>query len=158
MKQKKETKREISNRRLKELHRMLWNHSKIFKTTEFKMDTWGIGKNIKKVKKRLWEDKPILPSCALGSAALHKPFVGEGLRMGLLRHHQRIIEGQCTIFPSINGSEFGDEYTAGAEFFGIPVVESTYLFNPAYYDSPSLKITPRMVAKRVKEILEKRGV
>lgn len=79
--------------------------------------------------------------CALGWAAVHPPFVEQGLHL------------KSGLFPRFTDSGYRD-YEAGAEFFGLPYGESVRLFHPHHYDAPSSGVTPRMVADRVQEMLD----
>jgi hypothetical protein len=96
-------------------------------------------------------------ACALGSAAIHKPFIEQGLIMN--SHYDQVQFG----------SDFGFE--AGAEFFDLTIEQAKWLFFPLLYSTEFIPeihsvhwwvgeedsipiITPEMVADRVKQILD----
>jgi len=112
-------------KRLSMLKDMLDRHDELFPKAKFDINEWLCVDG-------QWEpeneDKTLAclmkegfcatAACALGSAALYKPFNKMGLKV--LKN-----------VPTFNG-EIGFE--AGEDFFGISYEESNFLFNPSSYD------------------------
>ncbi len=88
-------------------------------------------------------------ACALGLACLDPSFQAEGLRFTV--EDQDSISGNSRMMPYFNGET---HFEAGAEFFGISLEDSNYLFDPESYDG-----TPReaegelFVAQRVDDMI-----
>lgn len=104
-------------------------------------------------------------ACALGSAALYKPFNKMGLRVD---YHDVIYKDPIT--KEIYG-ESGENAEAGAAFFGISMGQADWLFYgenyrasnetfldewkyEVYVEPPLEKVTPAMVAARVQAIID----
>ena len=81
-------------------------------------------------------------ACALGTAALYGPFKEMGL--GITHNNDVIFEDLAAGVSVVN-------YRAGIRFFGITHDQADWLFYPGSYETT--KITPEMVARRVKMIL-----
>lgn len=127
----------ITIKRLTMLEHMLRNHDKIFPQTKFNIKTWCDRENSCNT-----------AACALGSAALYKPFNKLGLYADM---------DHC-MMPRYQGNS---EYFAGASFFNISLAESEFLFSPdEYYRAQreistiygyflTTQVTPKHVADRV---------
>lgn len=103
---------------------MLENHDEYFPEVKFDINDWV---------------NPCgTAACALGSAALYKPFMDEGLEM----------YGAEPKYKSMTG------YSAGSYFFDISINDSHYMFDPFEYPFDE-HITPQMVADRAKEVMER---
>lgn len=134
-------------RRLRELSRILKNHSKLFPTIK-----WDI---------REWEEKLECgtAACALGSACHHAPFKRAGLKMRVDTWGDDEQFAEFT--PMFKGET---EMAAGASFFGISYEEACWLFDPCYYHKRSggyynsavvnKYVTPKVVAKRVDKLIK----
>lgn len=105
-------------KRLNELAFMLENHDKIFgaEVTEL---TARNANGVVKFDICQWTGKHGCgtAACALGSAALYKPFIKAGLK----------------IIKSVPTFKDNDEWEAGAAFFKITFQESIFLFDPYAY-------------------------
>lgn len=94
-------------RRLKELHSMLVTHQEVLPGVKFNLN--------------YWQSACGTAACALGSAAIHKPFVEEGLELA------GGIFGKSPWYQNNSG------FAAGKKFFGISGQEAYFLFAPSQY-------------------------
>jgi len=131
-------------RRLKELSYMLKNHDKLFKEVAFSISCWhtrqeGVGCGVlfgrNKDKQKSYSCGTA--ACALGSAALHKPFIKAGLSFDICNS------------PSYKGER---DFYAGSCFFGIGYDASINLFANSSYKNPP---TAAKVARRVDSLIKK---
>lgn len=153
--------------RLTELEYMLLNHKKVFKAQGiiFDLGNWAekvcdyTAAKIFSKKKGVADKKELCGSaaCALGSAAIHDPFVKQGLCLkndGVSSESEtdedglEIIKYEADFIPFYKGAE---GVNAGAKFFGIDDYEADHLFMPGAYDNdnPSAK----EVAVRVRKLI-----
>lgn len=132
--------------RLTELKKMLDTHQKLFPDISFNMVSWlqrmsPFRKTCKIGKKEACGTA----ACALGSAAIHPPFIRQGLRM-------RVERGDNEGEPYYLGKS---GYEAGEKFFGITDEEAQKIFSPEEYcvlgNSISLKDVSERVAGIIKE-------
>jgi hypothetical protein len=155
-------------KRLKQLKYMMENHKKIFPESIFDIDAW-----IKPAKSRCGT-----AACALGSACFYPPFQKQGLSIDgykklsdVGKAAKKIGEDAFDFSPGFDGNDY-DGYETGANFFGIEIDESYFLFKPDHYkncgDDGSKtflhrffgikqveKVTPAMVAQRTGMIIER---
>lgn len=124
--------------RLTELQGMLTHHDQLFKNLYFDMGTWFDPKDGHEDQQKNVTASCGTAACALGSAALHKPFMKQGLR----------ISGDVPVFKG----EYGE--AAGAKFFGITDMESASLFDPSEYED-WFNVSTTEVADKVAALIEK---
>lgn len=138
--------------RLKHLHCMLKNHDKFFneqecagEKVEFNLSVWKAEKGSVFHTRQGIKTACGTVACALGSAALYPPFMKEGLGIAKTSYRATPVYNDKTGFD------------AGAEFFGIDLRESTYLFAPSRYkkDEPNSKDVARRVKILIKRYEEK---
>lgn len=126
--------------RLKMLHKMLVNHHKIFKEVMFDQCTFGKKLSGKVARNACTGHWCKTAACALGSAALYKPFKKMGLKVN--RASDSVIFGNR------------ENYAAGEKFFNITERQSEYLFG-THYNMETSDVTPFDVADRVEELIKK---
>lgn len=89
-----------------------------------------------------------MAACALGSASMNPWFKERGLYAS-----KDVID--AIGFDSIPVYKGNRGCEAGAEFFGITLEESEYLFSIQRYEGNSDSISPEMVRDRVDELIKK---
>jgi len=121
-------------KRLKMLRHMLRWHWLYFPRVKFNIETWNSTQTC------YVGDKGFCKSagCALGSAALWKPFNKQGLKLNDIR------------LPQYQGES---DYHAGMYFFDISYPQSTYLFDPQKYSKPVYR---RDVIVRINKLLKQK--
>lgn len=151
--------KKIHKERLRELHKMLKNHEKLFKGVVFDLTSWANEKDglqdedFAKAEKTKKYIDCASSACALGSAGLHKPFIAQGLVTTMHGYDDAsVCYDQETSFE------------AGAKFFGLTLTESKWLFDPNAYrfnpqvpfNEPKAKkfITHKAVATRVLHLIK----
>ena len=163
--------KKIRLKRLEQLHYMLKNHDKLFKTIKFDLNQWTEECVPDEVCSPTHEGATNSPlscttaACALGSAAMYEPFRKQGLKTDV---RSQIAEDGVTqlYYPGNPVYKDQDGMEAGATFFGITYGEAYWLFSAETYFKPTNSglqelqyakagtITPDMVAKRVRHIIK----
>lgn len=147
---------ETKIQRLTMLKDLMLNHDKHFPKMSFNIKAWKVDEL--QMKKLNIKDKKDCgtAACALGSAACYQPFINMGLKIQMAPDGSVArLMGLPTEYPAFDGKR---EFGAGAEFFGITMDESRYLFNPMDYKrveigDDSNDVTAEMVANRVQKLI-----
>lgn len=137
----KKSENAIRLERLEILADMLLNHDKIFKRRKVRLDLRG------------WYSKNDCgtAACAIGSAALYKPFI----KQGLMLRKDKIGDSLCGCPVYIPNKEFKELYLAGwiavQQFFGITQIEAEYCFHMECYTFNNAEALE--VARRVTKLI-----
>ena len=155
---------ELRITRLKQLRYMMNNHAKIFKKRKIKFDieTW-LSKELEVYETAESYDGCSTNSeevfcgfaaCVLGSAALYRPFIQQGLGAETNCSENDRNETRVTFEP-VYKSKKG--FSAGKAFFGLSDYEAEDLFLSCSYFRAlehSTKIKPKDVVKRIDTLIE----
>ena len=139
----------INTDRLRELEQLL----RKVKPKQFNMCRWGhsLSDNDVLGEEDYKNPKCHTSGCAFGTAAVHKPFVEQGL--SLVRDGG--AGSECTSYHVEYKNE-RESFGAAMKFFGLTRVEAHYLFDPNYYSSVGGQygIKPKQVADRIEWMLD----
>jgi hypothetical protein len=147
------------NERLQELYRLAVSLEKNPVTDIFDMETWFNDDSEyiedtlnSELSVQMKEDDCKTAGCMFGSAALHKPFIDEGLYL-----QPREFSYSLPYVPMFQGHE---GFEAAKSFFDLKGNDAEFLFDPGTYDefAQDHAIPVSSVIKRIAMILAQKGI